>query len=499
MSLGWFLLKCTTLVFVFSHSYGQQPCNNCCQRPNHKEMDNSRRSVESKWKSGQVALCDKDLAVGWYRFTSFVGGQMPTNKVNINRCGTQSPVWLDGTTGNHPASPTDPVVSIKACVNFRNWRNGCRFSFHVSVKRCSGNPDFFVYYLQPTYQCDVAYCAGDGIPCPYGQSGTSLATCYVAPQKISSIYLGRPEIKVKDSQEEAVSLLCVVPIDKTIRAWKNVTYQIEWYADGKKTAFTEEPFCKPATGQRENNKPCPNEREIRSLLKGSGFYYEPGQWISCKVKARFTTLNHPWSDIVTPVKPFFAGIKVTPSTLIISECEEPFYQELTLTPMIPIRQNRHGAYLFVTFYLPDGLWLLNKYKCFVELKGTTPVTVKVGATCTTLYGLKKKVVITPKITNGKDSVFWTFFGLPTVWVTVVQKAQAIHKCRSVTDPHYRMLDKQNVPSVRERWHDFFGLGDFVLYHNKEKNFEVLTRQWSCNNARLVTCNCGVIIDRKSVV
>ena len=26
--------------------------------------------------------------------------------------------------------------------------------------------------------------------------------------------------------------------------------------------------------------------------------------------------------------------------------------------------------------------------------------------------------------------------------------------------------------VRERWTDFMGDGDFVLYHNKEKNFEV---------------------------
>lgn len=26
--------------------------------------------------------------------------------------------------------------------------------------------------------------------------------------------------------------------------------------------------------------------------------------------------------------------------------------------------------------------------------------------------------------------------------------------------------------VRERWADFMGDGDFVLYHNKEKNFEV---------------------------
>lgn len=26
--------------------------------------------------------------------------------------------------------------------------------------------------------------------------------------------------------------------------------------------------------------------------------------------------------------------------------------------------------------------------------------------------------------------------------------------------------------VRERWADFMGDGDFVLYHNKEKDFEV---------------------------
>ncbi|PFX12492.1 von Willebrand factor D and EGF domain-containing protein [Stylophora pistillata] len=337
MSLGRFLLKSAILVFVFSHSYGQQPCNNCCQKPNHKEIDNSRRSVESKWKSGQAALCDKDLAEGWYRFTSFVGGRMPTKKVNIDRCGTQSPIWLDGTTGNHPASPNDPVVSIRACVNFR-----------------------------------------DGKPCPYGQKGTSFATCSAGPQKLSSIYLGHPEIKVKDSEEEKVSLLCVVPIDKTIRTWTNVTYEIEWYADGKKTDFTEKPFCVPAKGKKEYSKPCPDKETIHSVLSSN--HYEPGQW-------------------------------VTPSTLIISECKEPFYQELTLTPMIP--------------------------------------------------------------------------------VYVVQKDQPIHKCLSVTDPHYRMLDKQNV--LRERWHDFFGFGDFVLYHNKEKDFEVLTRQWACNNAKSITCNCGVII------
>lgn len=160
MGLTWFPIKCVTFLCVLSYSFGQQACNNCCRKTNHKEIDNSRRSVKSKWKLGQVALCDKDLKKGWYRFTSFVGGQMPTSKVSTNRCGTESPIWLDGTTGNHPASPTDPVVSIKACVNFLERRNGCFFSFYVSVKRCSGNPDYFLYYLQPTYQCNVAYCAG---------------------------------------------------------------------------------------------------------------------------------------------------------------------------------------------------------------------------------------------------------------------------------------------------------------------------------------------------
>ena len=123
-------------------------------------------------------------------------------------------------------------------------------------------------------------------------------------------------------------------------------------------------------------------------------------------------------------------------------------KEITLTPTIPIRPNFKGGYLTVTFYLPDGLWLVNKEKCFVELKGTTPVKVKVGATCTTLTGLRKSIVITPKITNGDDSMFWALFGLPTVWVCIMyvvlalllivilpsrrSRAKVTHTSRSVT-------------------------------------------------------------------
>lgn len=92
--------------------------------------------------------------------------------------------------------------------------------------------------------------------------------------------------------------------------------------------------------------------------------------------------------------------------------------QLTLTPTIPVRKNRDGFYVRVTFYLPDGLWLVNnKDKCIVEIKETEEVKVSIGATCTTLHGLRNLKVISPKIEN--KSGFWSFYGLPTIWVCIV--------------------------------------------------------------------------------
>lgn len=111
---------------------------------------------------------------------------------------------------------------------------------------------------------------------------------------------------------------------------------------------------------------------------------------------------------------------MSPRTLLISECKDPLFHEITLTPTIPVRKNSLGNFLSVTFYLPEGLQLVNKEKCSVQLEGTKSVTVKVGASCTTLYGLEKLSVITPKITNSFGSEFWGVFGLPTIWVCVFE-------------------------------------------------------------------------------
>ena len=149
------LLKFATLL-AFERSESQSDCNGCCRTGSYKEIDEPRRSINSIWKIGQKALCDRSLPWGWYRFTSYVGGQMPTSIVSPNHCGTVAPIWLKG---NHP-SVADGTVTRKACINAFGINNGCAQSFKVKIRNCSS---FYVYFLRPTYSCAVAYCAGKNI------------------------------------------------------------------------------------------------------------------------------------------------------------------------------------------------------------------------------------------------------------------------------------------------------------------------------------------------
>ena len=141
-------------LLVFHRATSQLDCNRCCVNgTGYKEIDEPRRSINSIWKRGQKALCDRTLPWGWYRFTSYVGGEMPTSIVRPYRCGTVAPIWLKG---KHP-SVADGTVTRKACINAFNINNGCAQSFSIKIRNCS---TFYVYYLRPTYSCAVVYCAG---------------------------------------------------------------------------------------------------------------------------------------------------------------------------------------------------------------------------------------------------------------------------------------------------------------------------------------------------
>ena len=129
----------------------------CCSPGGYTEINDPRRSTDSKLIPGVSPICDRALTRGWYRFTSFVGDKMPTSKVDQYHCGTDHPIWMKGI---HPLV-SDGTVDRKACINFFDLNDGCHTELNMKVRNCT---DFYVYYLGPAYSCPLAYCAGELLP-----------------------------------------------------------------------------------------------------------------------------------------------------------------------------------------------------------------------------------------------------------------------------------------------------------------------------------------------
>lgn len=153
--LSLLFIYATCPLLLTGLSMGQSDCQDsgCCSSGGYKEIDEPRRSISSVLEAGDGTICDRTLASGWYRFTSYVGDKMPTKKVDEFRCGTVHPIWMKGA---HPRIE-DGTVDRKACINFYDLKDGCFTELNIKVRNCSG---FYVYYLGPTFSCSSAYCAG---------------------------------------------------------------------------------------------------------------------------------------------------------------------------------------------------------------------------------------------------------------------------------------------------------------------------------------------------
>ena len=81
---------------------------------------------------------------------------MPTTCQDVFHCGTHVPLWLHGT---HP-TVADGIVTREVCGKqpMPGTTDCCTYKDRIQVKNC-GN--FYVYRLQPTRGCSIAYCAGN--------------------------------------------------------------------------------------------------------------------------------------------------------------------------------------------------------------------------------------------------------------------------------------------------------------------------------------------------
>ncbi|XP_025080334.1 oncoprotein-induced transcript 3 protein-like [Pomacea canaliculata] len=153
---------CVTMVICMALGAAQDPC----QAGNYQELNDAYRSVKYMFSYPKIPECDVSLTRAWYRFTGPAGDMMPETCIPRTHCGTQAPVWINGT---HP-DVTEGIVQRTSCANYGSDRPlygpCCDIEIDIEIKNCGS---FYVYHLSPTDSCPISYCGGDKDVCTQDQ------------------------------------------------------------------------------------------------------------------------------------------------------------------------------------------------------------------------------------------------------------------------------------------------------------------------------------------
>ncbi|XP_055362364.1 von Willebrand factor D and EGF domain-containing protein isoform X2 [Betta splendens] len=401
---------------------------------------------------------------------------MPTACVEINRCGTQAPVWLSlkGTSLPRPGE----VQQLSACATWQffhgSTKDCCLFRIPVTVRNCG---QFLLYYLQPTQGC-MGYCA-----------------------KVSSLgsrVCAAGEVEVNGQCKAAAPPLHTKPV---------IAPQLLGHSVHLRCSFVQPPWSqalgfhvvwarhightmKAEIRQESTQKPF-------SLVEMDGVHFRLGETFSCSVST-FTVNSSQAKSAPKESESFFAGLKFSPDVLHIAENSEEHMVTVRSTVPIPCFHPNHrpqcGLPLALSVHDPDGLQHeapnVALSTCQVELEPSACGDGSCGraaffvtaVTDFTRDGTRSSLVAALPAASAPQ--LWRSYVPAPLKVTVQDVPTST--CHSLTDPHIITLDG--------RRYDNHHTGTFVLYRSLVRDFEVHSRQWDCGSRHYaVACNCGVAV------
>ncbi|XP_057207892.1 von Willebrand factor D and EGF domain-containing protein isoform X1 [Triplophysa rosa] len=439
------------------------------QSPYRSTTFSSQHLLQS---SLQELICDHSLAAGWYQFQIFdKPARMPTTCVEVNRCGTQAPIWLSLGEGESLPGPLQ-VKSLRACATWQFLGSGskdcCLFRLPVTVRNCG---DFYVYLLQPTQGC-MGYCAeemsdSNQMGCDPRQRNRD-GSCSDPQPPSSSV----PQIAAEMSGI-AVYLRCAFD-DSSGNS--SLGFIVTWRR------------LSPEGNREELRKDT--TIETFALIELDGMNLRLGDRISCSVASFF--LDSPdVQSLPVESEEFYAGIQLKPQASSISENGKEYELEVRSTVPVPCSSERCVESLHLTTSSQDEEDLgadLVLSSCEVEL----PQSICGNGYCSEAYvhysavtdiwrdgDRSTEIHVKPLISS---NFLWNGYRPQSVQILVKDAPSAY--CYFFTDPHTITFDG--------RRYDNYQIGTFVLYRSTARPFEVHVRQWECASmtAYPTSCVCG---------
>ncbi|XP_019897969.2 von Willebrand factor D and EGF domain-containing protein isoform X2 [Esox lucius] len=458
-----------------------------CYPGGYRTLRNPYRSVEFdstelQNTAIQDLICDHSLSPGWYRFSiNNKPAEMPTSCVEMNRCGTQAPVWLS-LTGSSLPGPGE-VRQLSACATWQffhgSTKDCCLFRIPISVRNCG---EFLLYFLQPTQGC-MGYCAkvtpnaGSKL-CPLGEVEID-GRCKASLPVLTSKPVISPELV-----GSSVHLRCSFAAVKTLG--RPLGYLVVWarhLASNMKVEIRKH-----------------SAMEAFSLVEMDGVHFRLGEKFSCSVSTFLGNSSHTQSA-AKESESFYAGMKFVPDVLHIAEDGVEHSVAIHSTVPIPCYGAGHSRSCGVPLSLSvrdsdsSGPSVeapnMALSTCHVELQPTEA--------CSRNQGCARAVLALTAVTDftrdgNRQSLLtaipsrdaprlWRGY-IPTPLKVTVQDIPTA-SCYSLTDPHIITFDGRRYENQQT--------GTFVLYKSLRRAFEVQARQWDCGSRHYpVACNCGVV-------